>query len=196
MEPDCSLLCPKEPTNGHYPKPDKSNPHAATIFLQVPFYCSPIYALIFPASSFFLFLLIKTLYMLLFSLICLTFPVNRINSDMIILIIFSEEYKPWMSSHKTFSVSRYFNPLSSKYSPQHPHFSWSTIPSFTPKQNHRRNYSRSYFNLYVLDSRREDKALWTEWYGGGVFPRRSLISSKEHRLTMFRNKMLRRMSWT
>jgi hypothetical protein len=35
-------------------------------------------------------------------------------------------------------------------------------PSFTPIQNNRRNYSSVYLNLYILNSKLEDKRFCTE----------------------------------
>jgi hypothetical protein len=67
-------------------------------------------------------------------------------------------------------TSCHFITIRSKYSPQHSvlkHLrstfpSQCQRPSFIPIQNDRQNYSFVYLNLYVFDSRREDKRVWTE----------------------------------
>jgi hypothetical protein len=38
MEPEGSLPCSKQPSAGHYPEPDESNPHRPDLFPQDPFF--------------------------------------------------------------------------------------------------------------------------------------------------------------
>jgi hypothetical protein len=67
--------------------------------------------------------------------------------------------------------SRYFIPLRSKYSPQHPvlkHpqsvlFPLCYRPSFTAIQNNWQNYGLYILTVTFLDNRREGRRLWTEW---------------------------------
>jgi len=48
MEPEVSLPCSQEPTNGLNPDPDASSPQPATLFPQDTFcYYLPIYAYVF-----------------------------------------------------------------------------------------------------------------------------------------------------
>jgi hypothetical protein len=91
------------------------------------------------------------LYAFLFCPICATWPAHFILLDLIILITLGREYNLQCLSLCNFLHPRYFIPLWSKYSPQHPQsmfLPYCQRPRFTSIQNHRQNYSFAYSNFY------------------------------------------------
>jgi len=140
-----------EPVTGQYPEPNESSPHPQTLFLWDNF------QIILPSTP-------------------SSHKLSRLFrfSHQICVIIFGEEqtYKLRNFHYTRFSLaSCFFFRLKSKYSPQlpvlkHPQsvrtLRWERL-SLSSIQNNRQKYIFVYFDIYVLDRRKEDKRMWTEW---------------------------------
>lgn len=87
-------------------------------------------------------------------------------------MISGEEYSSWGSSLCSFLVSFFLFPLGSKYLPQQPMLKHPQTlflaqcerPSFTHILNDMQNCSSIYFNIYILNSRRQDKKFCCPFY--------------------------------
>jgi hypothetical protein len=93
MEPEGSLPCLQQPAKGPYPEPDESNPQPPNLFAKDPFeYYPPTFPPRLPSGLFPSGYPTKTLYAFRLAPMRATRSVQHAVLDLIILIIFSEEY--------------------------------------------------------------------------------------------------------
>jgi hypothetical protein len=89
-----SLLCPQKPSTVPYPEPDQSSPYHPILALSDPmYYYTPTYVLVLLVDSFLLAFPPISYMHSASPPIRATCPVRLILLDLIILIIFGEEYK-------------------------------------------------------------------------------------------------------
>jgi len=104
--------------------------------------------------------------------ICATCPAHPILLDFITQKIFGEQYRSLSSSLCSFlhspvtssllGLNIHLNTLFSNTLSLPSSLPQCEQPSFTPIQNNRQNYGFVYLNLYILDSKLEDKISYTE----------------------------------
>jgi hypothetical protein len=122
----------------------------------------------------------NNIYAFFFSPILDTYYVHLI--DLIIPVIFGDEYKLWSSSLCSFLLppvtsSLFGLILSSAHCSQTPLVYFSPLISETKFCTHTEPEAKFFLyfksSFYVLDSRREDKRFWTEWWQ--ALPKPNLI---------------------
>jgi hypothetical protein len=128
MEPEGSIPNSQELSSCPYPEPDQSSPHNPILSLQDQSqYYPPTHVFVFLVVSFPLAFLSITGTRFTSPLIRAKCSTHRILLDLIILIIFGEEYKSQISSYAVFSTFLSHHPLRSKFSPQDPVFLFSML---------------------------------------------------------------------
>ena len=156
MEAEVSLLHSQVPATWPYSEPAWSSPYPTSHFLKIHLNTILPFRPGLPSGFFPSSFPTKTLYTHMFFDIHATCPAHLILLDFITHTILGEQYRSLRSSLCSFLLSLVTSTLlCPKYSPQNcilkypqPMFlPQCELPSFTPIQNNRQNYSSVYLNL-------------------------------------------------
>jgi hypothetical protein len=165
-EPEGSSPHSREPATGPYPEPDESTPPPQPISLRSILVPSSYLRLGLPSGLFSSGVPTKTLYTFLSSHIRVTCPTHLILPDLICLMISGDEYKLWSSPVRNFLHFPVTNILlEALLSNTHSLYSSRDVRD---QVSHPYKTTGRIIVLYILtftfvDSKREDRRLWTEW---------------------------------